>query len=236
MSTIVEVVSEVLKNEWWSSAGISIFVAVIAAKGYDLLKNSNIHKALLELLKPSSSLNYVKAYLRTIDAIILGTIPKKWIYRTVALKVNSSLLSSISMISEEIVKASEESKKSKTIVGLMLGEKLKNSSKAQFFLVITFILNLGLSLFFELELNGFVFSVVGIGMLGMHIDHKLIEYRVKQGLYGTNSFEGREIINFITAHANKSDFNDSGGLKKIIPNPELKKEESKDHITDGVKI
>jgi hypothetical protein len=203
MSSIIEVVSEVIQSEWLSSAGIGVFVSVIVAKFYDLIKNSDIHKSLLELLKTKGALNFFKTYLRTVDAIIISTLPKKWLYRTVALKFNSSLLSSISAIAEEIVQASLETKKSKTIVGMMLGEKLKNSSRAQFFLVITFLLNICITFFFERQFNGFVFAIVGIGMLGIHLDHKLIEYRVKQGLYGTNAFEGREIIHFITAHANK---------------------------------
>ena len=70
-------------------------------------------------------------------------------------------------------------------------------------------------------------------MFAIHADHKLIEHRIRNGWYGKNEFESREIIEFILSHANKDDFNDSGGLKKIIPTPEFSEEERKE-IATGV--
>ncbi|MBM6705450.1 hypothetical protein H6A60_13350, partial [Sutterella massiliensis] len=67
------------------------------------------------------------------------------------------------------------------------------------------------------EMNTFVIFVVFVGLSAIFIDHKLIEYRINKGWYGKNEFESREIIRFVLAHADKNDFNDQGGLKKVIP-------------------
>lgn len=230
-----EIILDFLKSDWIASAGLIVFATVLGAKLYDILRVSELHKALEEILKADTVLGSIKAYLKAVDKIIDATLPRKWPYRGIILKMNSSLLSSISIVAEEIITASNEAKKSKTVVGLMLGEKVKNSTKAQLFLILAFIINLSLYLFFELQLSRFALFIVSLGILGIHIDHKMIEYRVKHGLYGTNAFESRELINFMIAHSNKDDFNDSGGLKKIIPIPEVQEEKEQEFIIGGIK-
>jgi hypothetical protein len=56
----------------------------------------------------------------------------------------------------------------------------------------------------------------------------VLEYRIKKGLYGTNPYETKEIIQFIEEHSDKSDFIDGGKYKKLI------QESDKDAIEDKI--
>lgn len=121
----------------------------------------------------------------------------------------------------EVVKAPPEEKKAKTVVGLMLGEKMKKSFQAQLFLILALTISLFSYILFQTAWNIVAIGIIIFSLLAIQIDKMLIEYRVKNGWYGTNEYEAREIISFIISHANKDDFNDSGGLKKVIPEPEI---------------
>lgn len=232
---MLEMILDFFKSGWLSSAGMIIFAAVFGAKFFDIFSDSELRKALEDIFDSDSVLSPITSYLKAMNKILDFSLPLGLPFRNLIIKMNFSLLSSISIVAKEIISAKSETKKSKTVVGLMLGEKFKKSTKAQVFLILAFIINLSLYLAFELQLSGFVFLIVGLGILGIHIDHKMIEYRVKHGLYGTNSFESRELIEFIMAHSNKDDFNDSGGLKKIIQNPEIQEEREQEFIIGGIK-
>lgn len=128
----------------------------------------------------------------------------------------------------------QKKKNAKTVVGLMLGEKAERSSKSQLSLLIALCISFAFSYYLDTSINSITILVISILFLGIQIDQKLIEYRVKNGWYGKNEFETREIIKFIISHANKDDFNDSGGLKKLIPEPELNKNEDVKVVSGGV--
>lgn len=119
----------------------------------------------------------------------------------------------------------------------MLGEKLKNSVRIQLVLLLALAINALLAYVNDVEMSLFAICVVAIGFAAIYVDHKLIEYRVRRGWYGKNEFESREIIRFILAHADKNDFNDQGGLKKVIPSPSLEDLSDLDHANvDGVRV
>jgi hypothetical protein len=71
--------------------------------------------------------------------------------------------------------------------------------------------------------------------MAIHVDHKLIEHRIRNGWYGGNEFESLEIIDFILSHSNKDDFNDSGALKRVIPLPNSTEVKSRDTVIGGAK-
>lgn len=117
-----------------------------------------------------------------------------------------------------VVSSNQENRN--TIIGLMVIEKIKKHRLMQLILIFSFFL-LGLISHFNLADYNiyaafFIFSMILI----IQIDHILIDYRVKKGIYGNNEFESREIIDFILSHSDKDDFHDGGIAKKIIPDPD----------------
>jgi len=218
-----------LLTEIATGAGATIIAIIIIAKFTDVFKNKKVYLSVLETIKSKGVLSTTKAYIKATEAILDSVIPGNTIYKQFVIALNSSLMLSIVNIAESIVESNAEERKSKTIVGLMLGEKLKKSANSQLFLITALLINIILSLLSDVPINTLVI-VVAIGLLAIHIDHKLIEHRLKNGWYGKNEFETREIIEFIVSHANKDDFNDKGGLKKVIPLPELNS--TKEHASN----
>ncbi len=225
--------------------GAAIIASVVSAKFKDVLDKKEVGDVLKNLSKQGSIASDIsKARIIAVQAILDAAIPGSKIYKRFVIYLNGSLIYSISKIAEQALKSSPEEKKSKTVVGLMLGEKLKKASKAQFFLIAAFVINSLmsasglLSVAFESKGSSLVLIIVAIAFLAIHIDHMLLEYRIKHGLYGNNEFEAREIIEFIISHARKDDFNDSGGLKKVIPTPVLDLNLNKENSTDrgGVSV
>lgn len=51
---------------------------------------------------------------------------------------------------------------------------------------------------------------------------RITEYRVRNGFYGSNEYEAREIIKFIISNSKNIDFTDGGKAKKIISEADLR--------------
>ncbi|MBY8252262.1 hypothetical protein KW526_06845 [Vibrio fluvialis] len=113
-----------------------------------------------------------------------------------------------------------EKRKTNTIVGMMLEEKLTKSKKNSSFLIIALLAYIGCSSFNLIPLNPFAIIIPLVLLTAFYLDQYLIIYRVRKGWYGRNEYETREIISYIVAHADKDDFNDDGGLKKLMDAPE----------------
>lgn len=111
-------------------------------------------------------------------------------------------------------------RKTNTIVGMMLEEKLTKSKKNNSLITIALLAYIGCSSFNLTPLNPFAIIVPLVLLTAFYLDQYLIIYRVRKGWYGRNEYEAREIISYIVAHANKDDFNDDGGLKKLMDEPE----------------
>ena len=201
--------------------GFIVFMVYLAAKIYDGFGSSEVREFIKNLLNQEGKNGADKVYLRAVEVILEGTILGGGSYKKVMIKMNRSLVASMLIVVEQAVKSVGNEKKAKTIVGMMLGEKIKRSSLAQIFLILSIVFHLALVAFFDANLSGLVLLLCGTALIAMHIDHKLIEYRVEMGWYGKNEFESREIIEFILSYSNKDDFNDHGGLKEIIPTPEV---------------
>lgn len=185
-------------------------------------KSEETRSLFLKLMLPKSEKehfkNYKKFFLKS------GVVPA--IFFAPAFIVNMSLAHSVLLLLEKNIAANEDQAKTNTIVGLMLIEKMKKSSLILLFLFLSVLIDLAIDKLFGLGSHGYV-TIFAAGLWSLILlDHKIIEYRIRRGWYGKNEFEAREIINFALSHANKDDFNDQGGLKKIIPLPEIPETET----------
>jgi len=215
--------------------GASVLAGVALSKVKDILGNEDFKSALKHYNDRSNQLpKRAGAYLKAIEIVLDDTIPFTKHNKKILIYLNSSLVSAISKIYEDLNDSSIEQKKSKTIVGVMLQEKLKNAMKSQIILITCFALNLILSALSVVNFSYILCIFISVMILAIHVDQKLIDHRVRKGWYGKNEFEAKEIINFIVSHANKDDFNDSGGLKRVIPLPEAETEKQGSGILGGV--
>lgn len=217
-----------------TSVGSSIVAAVFIWKLTDIFRDKDVRDLLISVFRAKDISEAAKSYIQAIYKIMDITFTgQDRVLKILTIYLSSSLVRSIASISKQIIEAAPEEKKAKTVVGLMLGEKIEKSSRSQFYLVMALVASLSFSLFMGSGINGIALLVISMIFLGIQVDQKLIEYRIKSGWYGKNEFETREIINFIISHANKDDFNDSGGLKRVIPEPELKESENTSIVTGG---
>ncbi len=125
----------------------------------------------------------------------------------------------------------ESKPKSNTIVGLMLEKKLTDSNTNTRRLLLVAAAYLACAAVDIVPFNQFVLIIPAILLAALYLDQYLIIYRVRKGWYGRNEYEAREIIEYVISHADKDDFNDEGGLKKLMDAPE--REEHKSAEVEG---
>jgi hypothetical protein len=217
-------------------AGTSLLlVAFSMTKNY--FKNEDFRSAFLHYLDSSAKLTeFSKSYSRVIEIVLLDTMPFGSYNKKLILIMNSALITAVSSLYRELDGDSAEKHRSNTIVGIMLLEKLKRTTKLQFTLVLCLILNLMLSFLPEIRFSYFLFALVSLLLFCIHVDQQLIEYRIRKGWYGKNEYEAKEIIDFIISHSNKDDFNSSGGLKRVVPLPEIDPEAEKANGFNGATV
>ncbi|WP_338573777.1 hypothetical protein V6L78_01915 [Pseudomonas canadensis] len=204
---------------------------------YDGAKQKEFRTVLRKYIVRRGNRLPLKSEDKVLEFLIKESLPKSRILGVAILFTNMGLVLSVGNIAQQALMAKDKSKKSSTVVGMMLGEKLKNSVRIQLVLLLALAINALLAYVNDVEMSLFAICVVVIGFAAIYVDHKLIEYRVRRGWYGKNEFESREIIRFILAHADKNDFNDQGGLKKVIPSPSLEDLSDLDHANvDGVRV
>lgn len=105
----------------------------------------------------------------------------------------------------------------KTIVGIMLIEKMKKTMKARIYLASGAIISIIAGNLFDFSNANTVIFVCMVLYLAIELDNAIIASRVKRGVYGANEFEAVEILTFISRHSNKGDFGDDDGVKKLMP-------------------
>ncbi len=111
-------------------------------------------------------------------------------------------------------------RKSNTIVGMMIKERATAANKSHLLLLGTLVVYLIISSTSLINFNWLAVIFPSVLLLALHADQYLVAYRIRKGWYGRNEYEAREIIDFILSHAEKDDFNDEGGLKKLMDAPE----------------
>lgn len=134
-----------------------------------------------------------------------------------------------------ILEKEEKNKKERefnlTIAGMLLGSKARQSIISYFSLVSSALVYILFSITWEHELNSSIILFLSVCLALVHVNQKILEYRVSKGLYGRTEYEAREIINYILSHSDKSDFSDGDKLKIIFP--EHVKEENKETALEG---
>lgn len=208
-------------------SGLSLALVVLSIlKNYFL--NEDFRSAFKNYVDPSTKLTErAKACSKVIEIVLVDTMPLGKYNRKAILLMNSALITSISSLNRESDAGSSQKERSNTIVGVMLLERLKKSAKLQLVLFSCLVINLLVSFLPTIEFSYLLLAVVSLFFLCIHADQQLIEYRIKKGWYGKNEYETKEIINFIISHSNKDDFNNSGGLKRVIPLPSIESEPEK---------
>ena len=132
----------------------------------------------------------------------------------------------VSLIKELIDKiASKESKKSQSIVSIMIDSRAKGVQKAFIFLAITLLGQLVFTYFTKSEISSWFILFLLFLACALYLNQTILEYRVKKGLYGANDYEAREIVEFIFANAEHVDFSSGDGAKRIFPEPEKETQE-----------
>lgn len=215
MSLFIEL-TEIAKTI--SAGTLSSLVVAIAIY---LFKSKDIIKVIKRALD---------AYVSEIEKVdsIAVTIVKR-VFRAnsllldVSMLLNSSAFSVVETLAKQIADSDESAKdrKANTIVGVMLLEKAKKGTIQQAILILAIVAHLFIVWFTASDISQFVLLFLTVLLLAVFLDQKLIEFRIRKGWYGSNEFETRELIEFITLHSNKDDFNDGNGAKRIIPNPEV---------------
>jgi len=133
----------------------------------------------------------------------------------ISLLTGAGLVSSV--IQQLLSSTSRSSLNSNTIVGVMVGKRLKRDNKAYLLLISAAVFQLFLA-----ALSSSAFSVTTLGIIlifigCLSINQRVLEYRIKRGLYGSTAYEANEIVQFITEHSDKSDFTDGGKKKPLAP-------------------
>lgn len=201
-------------------AGI-LATASVVMTAHTIIKTEESRKLFMKIMTSKKPKEVIDSYKKIPFPGRQPSIIFKAIYT-----INFSLAKSIILVLEDQTEANNGSRKANTIVGLLLMEKMKKSSSVLLALMLAVLVDLGLQQFTNYGSYGYVTLISAALWSAILLDHKIIELRIRKGWYGKNEFEAREIINFALTHANKDDFNDQGGLKKIVPLPEIPEAET----------
>ena len=217
--------------------GLGLLVMFVFWKFVQAMRNKEILDALLSSLKEKGLRNKTIKYLRAIDMVMDFAFPEaNKVYKQYSIFFSLSLYKSLVPFLAEMLHADPSNRRASTIVGIMIGEKIRQAFVAQIWLILTVIISLIFDFFLGTRSAVWTLAISGFSLVAIQLDHKLIEYRIKRGLYGSNPFETLEIINFIIKHSNKDDFNDEGGLKRVVPTPETIREEVRGTADGGAFI
>lgn len=118
-----------------------------------------------------------------------------------------------------------------TIIGIMVGQKFKSYTKGYISALLSLIAYLSITHIQGAALNGWVLLIIYSLIAAIYINQKTLEYRIRKGDYGSTEYEAREIISFVLAHSQKTDFIDKDGMKKLMPDPETELQDGT--IIDG---
>lgn len=152
-------------------------------------------------------------------------------------KIIVSINSSMYKVIYELLKSINENKNNDSenkkeieyiIVNLLVNKKAKKESYSYLVLFTTLILYISIMFILSLTIKKvIIFILLGL-ILALYVKQKILEYRIKNGYYGTNQSEAREIISFILD--NSDDFNNFNGYDKVFP--KIEKQEILKGIND----
>jgi hypothetical protein len=138
---------------------------------------------------------------------------KSSVYKRVWVFLNSGLVNTVLDNSIESGNVNEIDKS--TVIGMLLGDRMQKDTKSYIYLAIALLASFLFPLISGLEINFWVVGAVLVMFSLLTLNHKVIEYRVSKGYYGSNEYEVREIISYIERHSDPDDF-DSTGRRKVF--------------------
>lgn len=186
--------------------------ATIESNSYRTLLN--LSKNINQIGRASSLKNKSSAYMHL------------WVF------LNSGLVNTIldRTLSSETVSEMDKS----TVIGMLLGERIERDTKSYIYLLIALLASLLFPLVSSISINFWVVGIVLLMFSLLTLNHKVIEYRVTNGYYGSNEYEAREIIAYIETHSEPDDFN-SDGRKRVFQNELPKEKECFVGLIEGLK-
>lgn len=134
-------------------------------------------------------------------------------YQKLWLSLNAGLIDS--MLKNIMYNEDSTSINRNTIIGMLVGEKIKKDTKSFIYLGVSFLVTILLPTSGLIALNYWLVFFLIFMFSMLTLNQKVLEYRIANGLYGENEYEAREIIGYIENHSNSDDFH-SGGDKKLF--------------------
>ncbi|GGY57644.1 hypothetical protein GCM10011297_32980 [Bacterioplanes sanyensis] len=177
------------------------------------IKKANSRK----LLKLINSFNKNRYYRKKIA--LNGRRKRSGLIINLQKALNASLISALIINNKK--DSRNENQKTKTVVELMITERVNHSFKSKIYLLAALFLAYIIPSPQPENSTAIATIIIALILTCMQIDQSLLRYRIKKGWYGQNTYESEEIIKFILSHPRKDDFNDSNGLKGILPKGDI---------------
>lgn len=185
--------------------------SVIINKLFDYFDPYNMHEIL-----EHAGINTKK--IPTQERLILLFIP--YLFVLLPIEAKPETLSEI-IVKYVLEMAKEKRIAASTVIGLFVKEKVQKYFRAYFKLFYSFLFILICYLLSGKDLNIFVLGLPVLFFILLLLNQKILEYRLRKRYTGKNEYEAREIIKFILAHSNKSDFMQGGKMKELFPQEEM---------------
>ncbi|MEA3420930.1 MAG: hypothetical protein U9Q97_04535, partial [Acidobacteriota bacterium] len=109
-----------------------------------------------------------------------------------------------------------------SIVGIMRKRKTQQVQKSITILMYALGIFYVVYSFFSLNVNIYISVVFSLLALFLFIGQIALGFRIKEGFFGNNKYEARQIIGFIISESRNIDFTDEGKLKEIISDEDLR--------------
>lgn len=93
-----------------------------------------------------------------------------------------------------------------SVIGMLVGEKIRKDTKSYIIILVSLLLSLSIPFALGVAINLWLVVLVSIMFLLLVINHKVLEYRISNGLYGNNAYEVREILEYIESYSSDDDF------------------------------
>lgn len=111
--------------------------------------------------------------------------------------------------------ATPQEERARLAVAQLFADKRANNVRASSIFIIALIVSAH-----EWGAERGYYIVGGVVMILLWSDQLILAYRIRRGYYATNQHEAKEFLRFLLAHADKGDFSDGDGARRIFPTPE----------------
>lgn len=113
--------------------------------------------------------------------------------------------------------AKETSSFNLTIADMLFTTKAKHSLVAYALVALAGVLHLAVAALTSKSINNGLLLFLAITFALIHLNQKILEFRIRKGFYGKNEYEAREMVSFLLNHSDKTDFTNGDDLKKLFP-------------------